>query len=179
MCPISARLPCRRRRPNLEKTKSTGNSYLLSSLANGLFWFCCSAWECFFFLNWCLFVCLFVCLLFCFCVIYMFSAASIAEEKSLPFLMITNHIPCSVLFTPESDAPALSVRFPRRMLVCMRSFWRMTEEKTLPRWIWQIKVTFQSHTKITNDLMTVANISPYIFSSRVQRLDERSFQFYR
>lgn len=27
------------------------------------------------------------------------------------------------------------IRFPRRMLVCMRLFWRMREEKTRPRWI--------------------------------------------
>lgn len=43
--------------------------------------------------NSCLFVCFFVYLLFCFSVIYVFSAASLAEEKSLAFQMNTNHKP--------------------------------------------------------------------------------------
>lgn len=71
----------------IRRRLKVGISYLLSSWANGHFWFCRSAWECFFNLIhvW-LIVCLFAFLLLChICV----SAASLAEEKRLAFQIIT------------------------------------------------------------------------------------------
>lgn len=88
MCPISARLPRIHsrlgRRHNPEKTKSWDQlSVVITSgfavLPENELMF--------------LFVCMFVCLLFCFSVIYMFSAAPFAEEKSLAFQMNTVHKP--------------------------------------------------------------------------------------
>ena len=71
-----------------------GNSYLLSSWANGHFWFCRSAWECLIYLY--MFVCLFVCSsAFLLLRHISVSAAPLAEEKSLPFQMNTNKILCS------------------------------------------------------------------------------------
>lgn len=76
----------------------------------------------------------------------------------------------------------LCVRFPRRTLVCTKSFWRTTEGKTRPRWIWRIKVNLE----VTNwhkRIDTGANLSlsddQICPLSRFQRLDEWSFQFYR
>lgn len=123
------------------------NSYLLSSWANGHFWFCRFAWECFIYS--CLFVCLLAFLLLRHIRVF---CSTHSRRETLAFSdEYKSYSLFGVVFTTEFDVPALSVRFPRRTLVCMRSFWRMTEERTLLHWIWQIKVTFwESHTEITN-----------------------------
>lgn len=110
-----------------------------------------------------MFICLFVCLLFCFFVTYVFSAASLAEEKSLAFQMNTNHNPLQNVgdvccLELSLTFIFLCVRSPRRILVFMRLFWRMTEDRTLPHWIWQIKVTLRSLTLIKS----VSKCSKYI-----------------
>lgn len=142
-------------------------------------------WECF--LNRCLFVCLIVCLLAFLLLrhIYVFCSTRSRREK-LAFsdeyiLYSLQNVgdDASVLSPNESDLPASSVRSPRRMLECTRWFWRMTEERTLPRWTWQTKVpgvVTHKHSLSLNPLNI--SLQKIFLSSRFQGLDERSFQFH-
>lgn len=70
--------------------------------------------------------CLFDGLLFCFCVIYVFSAAPLAEEKSLTFQINTNynllHNLGGFWVVTEFNVSGLSARFPKRTLACIRLF---------------------------------------------------------
>lgn len=153
-----------------------GNSYLLSSRANGHFWFCRSAWECFFF-YWCLFVCLSAFLLlrhicvFCSTRSRREKLAFSDEYKSYSlFGVVCDWIwrSCSLCQISKKDSGVYEVVLKDD---------RGKDTSTL-NLIDQGNLA-ESHAKITNYLTTVANkASQYIFSSRVQRLDEWSFQFY-
>lgn len=158
-----------------------GISFLLSSWANGRDWFSLRM------LFKSMFVCLIVCLLAFLLLrhIYVFCSTRSRREK-LAFsdeyiLYSLQNVgdDASVLSPNESDLPASSVRSPRRMLECTRWFWRMTEERTLPRWTWQTKVpgvVTHKHSLSLNPL--TISLRKIFLSSRFQGLDERSFQFH-
>lgn len=163
-----------------------GISFLLSSWANARFWFCLRMLV--FFLL--MFVCLSVCLLAFLLLrhICVFCSTRSRREK-LAFsdeYMSYSFTKILVMFCVFCDWVWLyrffSVRFPRRTLVCMRLFWRMTEERTLPNWIWQTKVTSSCYTLaelVTEHSKYITNNAQISLSWRIQGFDEWSFQFYR